>query len=83
MRLYDKRLDRIEVEIRKRVKAFWVQFSTDELKAMKRGDPEVFAKFDRLNGDEITALNLLILTPNQLAKLKRIEEELQASEVTE
>ena len=83
MRLYDRRLYRVEVEIRRRVKAFWREFSRDDLRALARGDPEAMAKCKRLNGGEMMDLYRATLPPDKLAKLKRIEEEIRSHEVAE
>ncbi len=83
MRPYDKRLAQVEAEIRRRVKAFWEEFSRDELRALARGDPEAMAKCKRLNGFEVMALYRSTLPPDKLAKLKRIEKGIKSHEVAE
>ncbi len=77
-----KSLERMEVEIRRRVKEFWEQFSNDELEALLRGDAdeELIAKLDA--GEKVLALYRAIMTPEERAELKRVEMEIIQREKT-
>ena len=71
------RVDKIEAEARKRIKAFWDQFSDNELKAISDGDPKAIARCKQLGADEVITLQNALATPQERAELEQIERELQ------
>ena len=75
-----RRIDRIEAKARERIKEFWDQFSDDELRAIRDGDPELIKECKRLGSDEIIDLEISLMTPDERAEFELIKIELQAQE---
>jgi hypothetical protein len=79
-----QRLDRIEVEIKRRNKAirdqvekFFQGFSEREIDELFHYNQDAWARFEALGGFEILSLQEKILTPEERAERDRMEKELR------
>jgi hypothetical protein len=64
-------IDQVEIEIKRMVSNFWLQFSDDDLHKITDGDPAAIADCVAKGGERVSWIAFKILMPEDLEKILR------------